>query len=305
MGFVYNGDSLDGTMHGYDSLPPALGFKVLQGPVVDGGPGDTARFQGRMIPGKRNLGASSFVVNVGGTYTWINDPWIGSPEFASIAYDYLCGMAGTVHQYILRPDGSVMLFWFSGDPITETGDLPQNFPLGRFNPQDVRVMLNSGPFALAQGDTQEEVAAVLLSRGTDRLESVSQLKARARFIQDMFDNDFQFLNVLEQPSVAAPESEPLAFHLSQNFPNPFNPGTRLEYELPEPAGVTIRVYDCFGRELRTLIQAQQPSGVFSVKWDGTDSEGMSTASGLYIARLEALRDDGTVRVFTRKMLLVR
>jgi len=235
------------------------------------------------------------------------DPPDGHPEYAGIAYDYLLGKAGTAHRYLLRPDGTVNLYWFSGDPVTGTGDLPQNFVLGNFRPQDLRILVNTGPFALARGDTQEVVAAVLLARGRDHLHSVRKLKEHARYIRAMFENDFRFLNIPSQPSRSDVREDvvPTELVLRQNYPNPFNPGTTLEYELAEPAGVTIRVLDCFGREIRTLVQAQHSSGVHSVNWDGTDQSGRQLATGVYYARLEALRLDGTMRIFTRKMILVR
>jgi len=309
LGYVYNEDSLDIEprdlqARGYGLNPPAVGFQMLEGPTVKSKVDDTARFRGRLVPGKRNLTGSSFIFYDEGW--WAVGPPDGTGEYANIAYDYLRGKIGTRHENLVRPDGSIVYFWLSGDPVTGTGDLPENFPFGGvLNGGDMRIMLNTGPFELARGDTQEVVAAVVLARGKDRLESVTQLKARARFIRDMFDNDYQFLNVPDEPSVTAPETEPLEFYLSQNSPHPFNPGTRLEYELPEPASVRIRVYDCFGRELRTLVRAQQSSGVFSVEWDGTDAGGIRAASGLYIARFEALRADGTMRILTRKMILLR
>jgi hypothetical protein len=313
LGYVYNGDNLDGIgltdtlPNGYGSRPPALGFQILQGPLIDGSSGDTARFGGRLIPGKRNLEATSFVVIINSNYPELAPLPDGNPErYARMAHDWLMGKAGGAGSYLMRPDGSPYPnFWFSGDPVAGTGDLPPYFPLGRFNPWDLQVLLNTGPFTLARGDTQEVVAAVLLARGADRLQSVTTLKAHAHFIRDMFENDYRFLNVPEQPSVIRDEPVPTEFLLRQNYPNPFNPGTTLEYELPEPVGVTLRVFDCFGREVRTLIQSRHPSGFFAVDWDGTDASGRKAASGVYFARLEALRDNGTMRISTLKMLLVR
>ena len=306
LGYVYNGDSLDGTLHGYDSIPPALGFQILQGPLLDGESTDTARFYGRLIPGRSNLGASSFVAFLKVFIELVDPPQGNAEHYARMAYDWLLGKAGVTGDYLMRPDGTPYpLFWFSGDPTTDAGDLPSNFPLGRVNPQDLRVMLSTGPFVLGRGDTQEVVGAVLLTHGANRLESVTRLKRHARFIQDMFDNDFHGLNVPQQPGDILQKSFPTQFILGQNYPNPFNPGTTLEYELPEPAGVQLRVFDCFGREIKTLVQSHHPSGFFSANWDGTDVNGKRLASGVYLARFEALREDGTMRISTRKMLLLK
>ena len=80
---------------------------------------------------------------------------------------------------------------------------------------------------------------------------------------------------------------PKSFFLSQNYPNPFNPSTTIEYTLPEPAQVTIRIYDGLGKELRTILDVYQTSGIHKVKWDGKDSNGILVASGFYIYRIDA------------------
>ncbi|MGB5872881.1 MAG: hypothetical protein WBH56_04110, partial [Bacteroidota bacterium] len=164
LGYVYNGDNDDGTRQGYGSTPPAIGFLLLQGPVVPGLPDDSARIGDTWRRGNKNLSPSS-IITPGKTccFNQLIDPPDGSPRYAPIAYDYLRGMLGTVNQPLYRPDGSVSLFWFSGDPVTGTGYLPENFPLGPFPPSDLRIMVNAGPFTLARGDTQEVVGAVVIS----------------------------------------------------------------------------------------------------------------------------------------------
>jgi hypothetical protein len=98
-----------------------------------------------------------------------------------------------------------------------------------------------------------------------------------------------------------PNHLPVAsFRLHQNFPNPFNRNTRITYVLPEPATVTLAIYNVLGQEVVRLIdQAQQASGVYTVTWDGTDALGRPIAPGLYVYRLQA----GSV-VLTQKLLRV-
>jgi hypothetical protein len=88
---------------------------------------------------------------------------------------------------------------------------------------------------------------------------------------------------------------PVKFALNQNYPNPFNPGTIINYDLPSPAYVSLKVYNILGQEIATLVDGQQDAGYKSVKYD------MSTMpSGVYLYRLTA----GT---FTdlRKMILMK
>ncbi len=101
-------------------------------------------------------------------------------------------------------------------------------------------------------------------------------------------------------SVAAPAKLPTGFGLSPNFPNPFNPGTTIEYELPEPAPVKLVIYDLLGKPVRILQAGVQPAGSHRALWDGRDAMGLATGNGIYFYRLTA--GDFTQ---TRKMVLVK
>ena len=75
---------------------------------------------------------------------------------------------------------------------------------------------------------------------------------------------------------------PKKYYLYQNYPNPFNPTTIIKYETPKSSYVTLRIYDSIGREVKTLVNAEQRSGYYSVKFDG---RGLS--SGVYFYKLRA------------------
>ncbi|OGU36476.1 MAG: hypothetical protein A2058_07065 [Ignavibacteria bacterium GWA2_36_19] len=75
---------------------------------------------------------------------------------------------------------------------------------------------------------------------------------------------------------------PEDFSLSQNFPNPFNPSTVISYSLPTNSLVTLIIYDLLGREVKTLINNEQNSGVYKVQWNGENDYGSKVSSGLYI-----------------------
>ncbi len=93
---------------------------------------------------------------------------------------------------------------------------------------------------------------------------------------------------------------PKATSLSQNFPNPFNPVTRVNFSLKEKGHVRMRVYDVSGRLVRILVDEVRDAGSYEAVWDGTNGEGRSTASGIYFCRMEA-GDYGR----TLKMVLLR
>jgi uncharacterized protein (TIGR03790 family) len=83
--------------------------------------------------------------------------------------------------------------------------------------------------------------------------------------------------------------------LAQNFPNPFNPATVIEFELPKPDYVMLKVYNALGEEVATLVDGVKQAGLHSTKFDGS-----SLASGLYIYQLKT--NDFTS---TQKMLLLK
>jgi hypothetical protein len=93
---------------------------------------------------------------------------------------------------------------------------------------------------------------------------------------------------------------PLPDFLSQNFPNPFNPATTMEFVLEKPSQAKLRIYDTSGRCVRALVNEVRPAGRYAERWDGDDDLGAPVVSGVYFYRLEA----GDF-VATRKMVLLR
>ena len=80
---------------------------------------------------------------------------------------------------------------------------------------------------------------------------------------------------------------PKTFEVHQNFPNPFNPTTTINFELPRSSAVKLVVYNLVGQRVRTLVNSQIEAGRHRVIWDGRNDSGFSVASGIYIYRFEA------------------
>lgn len=107
------------------------------------------------------------------------------------------------------------------------------------------------------------------------------------------------------PSSAESVEIPTAFRLHDNYPNPFNPSTKIKYEVPTRSHVRLAVYDILGQLVRTLVNTDQSNGRFSAVWDGTNDHGSQLASGMYIYRLEAADGSGRSTVLSRKMLFLK
>lgn len=92
---------------------------------------------------------------------------------------------------------------------------------------------------------------------------------------------------------------PVAFRLLQNYPNPFNPSTVIEYELGEPAHVTVEIHNILGQKIKTLFSGFQSQSAGRVIWDATDDLGNGVSGGVYIYSLTA----GGLTI-NKKMLLL-
>ena len=74
----------------------------------------------------------------------------------------------------------------------------------------------------------------------------------------------------------------------RSFPEPFNPMTQIQYELPHPGRVTLRIYDLSGRLVRELLDSvEREEGSHAVPWYGRGDSGRPLPSGVYFARLDA------------------
>ncbi len=101
-------------------------------------------------------------------------------------------------------------------------------------------------------------------------------------------------------SVEPEEDVTGALRLRQNRPNPFNPVTTIEFELPERARAELSVYGASGRRIATLVDGILEAGPHTTTWDGIDDGGSPAASGVYFFRLT---QHG--RSTTRKGVLLR
>jgi hypothetical protein len=88
---------------------------------------------------------------------------------------------------------------------------------------------------------------------------------------------------------------PDKFQLSQNYSNPFNASTTIEFTLPEAAEVQLSIYNILGQKVAVIFAGIKQAGVHSVTWDAGD-----VPSGVYFARLEVEGNSNSIRMVLLK-----
>jgi len=93
---------------------------------------------------------------------------------------------------------------------------------------------------------------------------------------------------------------PEGFALIDNFPNPFNPETKIRFTISRDGMAFLDIYNIVGQRIRSLISGNMTAGIHIVQWDGRNDQGHKVSSGVYFARLK----EG-LNVVTHPMLIVR
>jgi len=136
-------------------------------------------------------------------------------------------------------------------------------------PSDYVLIQLTDPFTLSAGDTLY-LATIFMA--TDSLEGFTTL------VQDAVDRVFETFNALGQSAVPLPKQ----YALYPNYPNPFNPTTNIQYDLPQAGPVKLIIYNLLGEEVTRLVDQVQPAGRYTIPWNAD-----RLASGIYLYRLEA------------------
>jgi hypothetical protein len=92
--------------------------------------------------------------------------------------------------------------------------------------------------------------------------------------------------------------------LNQNYPNPFTDITYIDYQIFDDAQVKLSVYNMIGQNVITLVNRNQPAGLYQVEWNASDQAGNMVTDGIYFYRIEITTPDNT-EIITKKMLRMR
>jgi hypothetical protein len=191
--------------------------------------------------------------------------------------------------------------------VYDPGDLPdrkfyefmsKNEFTSTSTPMDCGIILSAGPYSMSPGDTVSVAFAFLA--GDD--------------LSDLEDNALAALDAIaELPESPGddPIVRPKQYLLRPNFPNPFNQGTTIEFDLPSPSEVSVKIYDIQGRLVRILAENEsypftsQDSPEY-LEWNGKNQHGKKVASGLYLCHF-SVKNKMTGETFsdTQKIVLIK
>jgi hypothetical protein len=296
MGFVYNGNDTDERYGEFNLPPPTFGYVIVHGPVVPSS-GDRAMFDFRVKENYKNLGITAFTyVTPGGPDTDPSYNYEGSLGWYKLFQGYMPLTNYRVF-FPFPPGVTPNSFPLSGDPVAGTGLLDGLSELYSFSPGDRRFLCSSGPFSMALSDTQEVIIGLVGGMGSDRLSSITEMKRNVKYLWPLVRGVVQLgFKDEEYPEI---EDSPADFMLYPNYPNPFNDGTTIEYDLPLQKDVRLFIYNILGQTVKVFVDEIQEPGYYVYWWDGTDDRGEKVPTGMYLLRLEA-----GYWVLTRKMMLL-
>ncbi|MBD3376117.1 T9SS type A sorting domain-containing protein [candidate division KSB1 bacterium] len=212
----------------------------------------------------------------------------------------------------------------SGIQTNELLDIPLPVEMSSFSALYNPVKRNDGVFVrwVTESETDNYAFVLYRSTGPDTpKESVARVQGQGssegRHVYEVFDdradvqNTSDLVYYLEQidmngkttsygPVDVKSISLPSQLRLAKNYPNPFNPGTTIEFDLPASSPVVVSVYDITGKKIATLLDGSLSAGTHQTHWSGRNDDGEYVGSGMYFYRLQAL---GQSRV--GKMNLIR
>jgi hypothetical protein len=224
LGFCFNGDNMDGNGQGntYGENPPAVGYTLLQGPAIPSLLTDSAKYNDRWKKGFRNLEMTSFMFYIGTATFPYRDAQQGVPAGSVEFYNNMQGLIWDGSPIIDPHTNQPTRYAVPGDPVNQTGwheGRPTGWPGGP-GPADRRMLVSSGPFNLAPGDTQEIVYAIHLARGSSHLNSVALLKDQSRILKSLYNSDFNIIPSPEKPVVhSSPQMNAVTLWWESNSEN--------------------------------------------------------------------------------------
>jgi hypothetical protein len=193
LSFVYNSKVLDTEFQKYNMVPPSVGYDILQGPIVKGTAVDSALTGSTYRKGWKNLPVTAITYSNPNSSSFSSNP-AGIQRLANV----FKGLQSVSGAPVINPATQLPTkYWASGDPATKAGWVD-----GVYESAGERdIILGSGPFAMAVGDTQEIVTAFIAAQSPDRLAAVSVLKYYDKQVQESYDRQSSVPPALPVPQL--------------------------------------------------------------------------------------------------------
>ena len=146
-------------------------------------------------------------------------------------------------------------------------------------PEGITASLGSGSIDLPSKSKSEEGLIIYIEVDKHAEPGVYQIPIR---LKDNKNHSWNF-TITAQIKNSIPDD----YDLSQNYPNPCNPFTQIQYALANerPQDTRLVIFNIMGREIRTLVNKRQSGGNYHVTWDGRDDDGNLVSSGIYYYRI--------------------
>lgn len=158
---------------------------------------------------------------------------------------------------------SVVLVWETATEVNNYGfEIERSFDNTNFSTLG---------FVKGKGSTTEKQ----IYSFTDQTSLTGKTYYRLRQVD--FDGRFEYSEV-----ISVENTIPESFSLNQNFPNPFNPSTRIQFSIPQETQVELAIYDATGKLVENLVSEVKAAGYHEVIWNATNN-----ASGIYFAQIKA------------------
>ncbi len=113
-----------------------------------------------------------------------------------------------------------------------------------------------------------------------------KLEFSAMAAAETFESLLADVKVVDNPAEIANNLVPQNFSL-ESYPNPFNPSTQVQYQIPAENLVVIEIYNVMGQKIKTLVNENQKPGTYTMTWNATDDHGNTVAAGTYFLRMQA------------------